>query len=106
VRSERTTSFPPQGSASTSSPPIRSGRPFRRRRLEPCETGRRWIWLERICSYVSRLAQRHLAESRDGHATPPADVKDFLPYKSYRLFDAIWMIGLSGLILLVTAAPR
>jgi hypothetical protein len=25
-----------------------------------------------------------------------ADLKDFLPYKSYRLLDTVWMIGLNG----------
>ena len=25
-----------------------------------------------------------------------ADLKDFLPYKSYRLLDTVWMIGLDG----------
>ena len=25
-----------------------------------------------------------------------ADLKDFLPYKSYRLLDTVWMLGLNG----------
>lgn len=56
----------------------------------------------RLRGFVVTLAQGNVEPgSMEGNLTPAAmraltDIKNFLPYKSYRALDTVWLIGLNG----------